>query len=333
MAPSFEEILKSGQFTFRIGEEKYPIIVHAAAIAATSYHMRALINGGMRESEERTADIIDLTVEDFIRFCEFAYRGDYTVPQWEQDPEPTEISSQIPASHAVHEYIPHFAYRSSIPPETLSEDESENEWDAGEASGEVPVEASAEAPTEPADYPQSDYPISVLGKKTKKKKKTSYKLALEFKNKFRKQIDERNYIRSSDVKDEILKQAVPYSNENSRQNFTPVFLAHARLYTFATMRLVEPLKYRALDKLHSTLKGFRLYTNRINDVVELARYAYGNGEDRRDDGTIDDLRKLVVEYIADNVHVIGNNAHFFALMEEGSEFVGDFWSIVRKFMI
>lgn len=283
--------------------------------------MRALINGGMRESEERIADINDLTVEDFIRFCEFAYRGDYTVPHWEQDPEPTDVSRETTDSQALLD-LQNAAHETSYSPEARDEPISPTQWRLDEA------------PAEPAVVSEFDYTawLSSLEKK-KKPQKPSYELALKSKNEFRAQINEREYIKSSDVKDEILKQAIPYSNANSRQNFTPVFLAHARLYTFATMRLIESLKDRALDKLHNTLKVFCLYTDRINDVVELARYAYGNGEDRRDDGTIDELRKLVVEYIADNAHVIGQSAHFFALMEEGGEFVGDFWGIVRKFTI
>ncbi|KAL6173863.1 hypothetical protein ACJQWK_00024 [Exserohilum turcicum] len=32
----------------------------------------------------------DVSVDDFIRFCEYAYRGDYTIPRWEELlPEPS----------------------------------------------------------------------------------------------------------------------------------------------------------------------------------------------------------------------------------------------------
>lgn len=80
----------SHQFTFFVGQEEKPIVVHAAAIAATSQQLDALINGGMQESATRCVRIEDVKVDDFIRFCEYAYRGDYTTPPWEKvPPEPS----------------------------------------------------------------------------------------------------------------------------------------------------------------------------------------------------------------------------------------------------
>lgn len=70
-------------------------MVHAAAIAATSQQLDALINGGMEESKTRCARMEDVKVDDFIRFCEYAYRGDYTVPPWEElPPEPSSTSGK-----------------------------------------------------------------------------------------------------------------------------------------------------------------------------------------------------------------------------------------------
>ncbi|KAF1971354.1 hypothetical protein BU23DRAFT_569869 [Bimuria novae-zelandiae CBS 107.79] len=78
MAPTFKDFIQSPQFTFFVGNEGKPIVVHAAAIAATSEQLDALINGGMEESEKRCARLEDVQVDDFIWFCEYAYRGDYT---------------------------------------------------------------------------------------------------------------------------------------------------------------------------------------------------------------------------------------------------------------
>jgi hypothetical protein len=57
-------------------------VVHAAVIAATSQYFNALINGGMKESQEGSAKLADVQFDDFMRFCEYAYRGDYTAPPW-----------------------------------------------------------------------------------------------------------------------------------------------------------------------------------------------------------------------------------------------------------
>jgi hypothetical protein len=55
-------------------------VVHAAVIAATGQYFDALINGGMKESEEGSAKLADVQFDDFMRFCEYAYRGGYTAP-------------------------------------------------------------------------------------------------------------------------------------------------------------------------------------------------------------------------------------------------------------
>lgn len=71
----------------------------------------------------------------------------------------------------------------------------------------------------------------------------------------------------------IIENFCPKGNSAPEQDFTPIFLAHARLYTFAEMRLVHSLRNLALHKLHKTLMCFRLYDHRVGDIVELARYA------------------------------------------------------------
>ncbi|KAF1838836.1 hypothetical protein BDW02DRAFT_564687 [Decorospora gaudefroyi] len=140
----------------------------------------------------------------------------------------------------------------------------------------------------------------------------------------------RNSVTRNEPKASMLDNFEPQGNNSPEQDFTLVFLAHARLYTFAYMRLIDPLKRLALHKLHKTLLGFQLYKRRIGDVIELARYAYGTGEDRKEDGTIEDLRKLVMEYMACAVSTFGKHDDFVSLLEEGGEFVGDFWRTVVK---
>ncbi|KAI4692601.1 hypothetical protein J4E81_007017 [Alternaria sp. BMP 2799] len=146
----------------------------------------------------------------------------------------------------------------------------------------------------------------------------------------RQRFHQREYLMPQEPKTIMLDRFEPTENSVPEQDFTPIFLAHARLYTFACMRLIDPLKRLALHKLHQTLLKFKLYDRRVGDVVELARYAYDNGEDRKPDGTIEDLRKLVVEYIACEVSTIGKHEAFAPLLQEGGEFVVDFWRIIAK---
>ncbi|KAL5412518.1 hypothetical protein PMIN04_009820 [Paraphaeosphaeria minitans] len=82
--PSFGEILRTKQFTFLIGPEQTPIVVHAGAIASLSKPLDRLVNGGMLEAQENVARFPELQAQDFERICEFSYCGNYTIPKPEQ---------------------------------------------------------------------------------------------------------------------------------------------------------------------------------------------------------------------------------------------------------
>ena len=151
----------------------------------------------------------------------------------------------------------------------------------------------------------------------------------------RTRLHKRTYLTDGYPTSWILNRFTPCTNTKVDQDFTPVFLAYGRLYTFANMKLVEPLKRLVLHKLHRTLMDFKLYVKRVGDVIKLARYAYNSDctPDREIHGTIDKLRRLVVEYIACEIDTIGKCSEFVELLEDGGEFVSDFWGIAKKYLI
>jgi hypothetical protein len=69
--------LHSTLFTFLIGKNEVPVIVHSGVVAALSSPLECLV----RESQENVVRFPDLEVCDFERICEFAYTGDYTKPE------------------------------------------------------------------------------------------------------------------------------------------------------------------------------------------------------------------------------------------------------------
>ncbi|KAK7187451.1 uncharacterized protein CC84DRAFT_1170361 [Paraphaeosphaeria sporulosa] len=311
MAPTFEDLIQSHQFTFFVGEEGKSIVVHAAAIAATSQQLDALINGGMEESEKRCARIGDVRVDDFIRFCEYAYRGDYTVPPWGQ--RPSDLSKKDQQNGHYDECAP------------LSAKEKKKRKKSQVTFGFLDAPPPMEPPQQSLvdeDIPAPETPP--MDMEYPDKSRTLLRIKL----------NSRRYLSNSSPRAVILKDFDPKLNSAADQDFTPVLLAHARLYCFAHLRLIAPLKELTLHKLHKTLMTFRLYTQRVGDIIELARYAYSSQDlpDRSDDGTLDDLRKLVVEYIVCEIDTIGRCEAYVKYMEEGGEFVGDFWRMARDYM-
>jgi hypothetical protein len=280
-----------------IGKEKKTVVVHANAIAATCNQMTVLINGNMNEASTRCAEIGNVEVEDFVRFCEYAYSGDFTVPTWKQDETPN-----------AHEPVVDLTW-------------------PGEPVDEVPrpdVSIGEEIPEPLEDW--AFRPEDILKKKKSKAKRLASNLREIFVN--------RTYQADGDnARSEIQGRFKPYANDTANQDFTPVFLAYARLYTFAHFRAIEPLKALTLQKLHSTLKGFKLYHKRVGDIVKLAEYAYTTDDlpGRGNNGTIDLLRQLVVEYIVCEINTIGMCREFVEFMEDGGEFVGDFWRTMRLY--
>jgi hypothetical protein len=53
--------------------------VHAAAIAATCKSLAELVSGETKEAQAGKVTWKQVAVDDFVRFCEWAYRGDYTM--------------------------------------------------------------------------------------------------------------------------------------------------------------------------------------------------------------------------------------------------------------
>ena len=108
----------------------------------------------------------------------------------------------------------------------------------------------------------------------------------------------------------------PRKNAESCEDYTEVFLSHARLYVFAEKYDVHELRYVALQKLQRTLAGFSLYKQRTGDISTLARYVYENTAERK--AKADELRSLVVHYVACNIETLAKDELFRSLLKEGS---------------
>jgi hypothetical protein len=209
---TFASLIQSKLFTFYVGEEEKPVVVHAAVIAATSSYFDALINGGMKESEDRSARLADVQSEDFLRFCEYAYRGDY--------------------------------------------------------------------------------------------------------------------------------EGNPICDEGDIDDCLLLLLPHARLYCFASTRLIHPLQDLVLKKLEdemqvvgSMLEDETELSNSVQGYLGLVRYVYSDASnlpERTDGGKVDKLKHLVVRDIVDNLAIIGETEELRGLIEEGGELVWDFWSAVKE---
>ncbi|KIW89627.1 uncharacterized protein Z519_09783 [Cladophialophora bantiana CBS 173.52] len=114
----------------------------------------------------------------------------------------------------------------------------------------------------------------------------------------------------------------PEVNQDSRQDYTPVFLCHAKLYIFSDKYNIEPLQELVLQKLRLTLSRFILHPQRVNDVVELLKYTYANTASR--DVKDDKLRDLVSDYLVCHIEKIVYDVEFINMLgKEGDGREGD----------
>ncbi|GAB7347284.1 hypothetical protein MBLNU459_g3370t1 [Dothideomycetes sp. NU459] len=303
----FESIINSKLFTFIVGKDEKAFTVHSAAISKLSSTLDALINGSMEEALKNIAILSDINSDDFTRFLQFAYTGDYTPPT-------AMMTSEEEAS--------------SYPP------------------GEVPVEPGEEVPAEmaPDDEPVyiNDLPsVSRFHHMKKGKKKKVYETwgtpdgdVMSSSNSIRKEnlrsvFNQRVYCPKT-PRMLYLKTCEPVKNSQAREDFSQIFLAHARLYLFADRYGISELARLSLHKLHQTLKGFTLYPARIGDVVTLVQEVYDHTAEREDG---EDLRDLVISYVASEIDAIGKSPAFTALLVDGGDLVKDVWGMVQRSLL
>lgn len=84
----------------------------------------------------------------------------------------------------------------------------------------------------------------------------------------------------------------PRKNKESCEDYTGVFLCHARLYVLGDIYDIPQLRQLALHRLHATLREFTLYPSRLNDIAVLAKYIFDNTQSH------DKIREMIVLYYA-----------------------------------
>lgn len=263
----------------------------------------------MSEAQEKCAAIEDVDEDTFVRFNEFLYTGDYSVPR----PEILLTSEDI-----------------------ASEDELNR---TGETSStiEQPPEPSTVNDEEPA--PVEDVSWSSWGAMAKTSKKKSKKVSHA--NHWREELEVVSepaaaesacgYCGTTQTKHESKKDRLwsafkeesyvkqrkswePCQNKEACESYAGVFLCHAHLYVLSDRYGIEPLQQLTLQKLRLTLSRFTFFKERVPDVVELVKYTYKHTMGH-DEG-IDKLRSLVMDYVVCHLEMVAKDEDFKDMLQE-----------------
>ncbi|KAG4441648.1 hypothetical protein IFR05_002855 [Cadophora sp. M221] len=277
-------------FKFTVGQnvdgELTTFSVHEEAIAALSQPLHTLMRSGLSESETGHAIWEDVSKDTFVRFAQFAYTGDYSVPALATRETAVLDGEKIADAEQIAVAIPAYVY--------VSEDEVEP---FGGGYGEKPEKKKK-------------------GKKGLVKEESPPDTAWV---RFQEAITEFPTFRKNSV-----YQYDPPSSFEPDKSYSSAFIGHASLWVMGNYRLVDSLKILALYKLHSTLAIFRITEKNVGDVVDLVRYAYSEEGAGIEEGT-SGLRNLVCLFLVIHQRALCQDDGFMDLLGEGGQFVKDFF--------
>lgn len=144
----------------------------------------------------------------------------------------------------------------------------------------------------------------------------------------------KSYLKSSTPHAAITALFSPQDAWDPQDDYTPVLLGHAHLYTFGDRYLIHALKNLSLKKIHKTLAGYSCSLEAQEAVMELARYAYDtNHTSDRVLGKINPLRELVVEFVVSKMADFKFFASHRELLEEEGEYATDVLDILDKWLL
>ena len=248
----------------------------------------------MSEAQECSAVLDDVDASTFIRFSQWAYFGYYEP----RELGPLDVVKPTPAP------IPKMPVFKAL--EELEKDEEE-----GAALSLV-------------IYPNGSSQWQHRDIKDTKKAKTSHKKFQRPKDILKEDFFLLKYPTSETSHSPLARRA----NRGPTEYHTEVFLSHAQLYVFAERYDIQPLKALAIHQLHATLALFTLYKERIVDIEALLRYTYANTADL--EGDTDQLRVMLMLYVATEIDILINADEFTRLLEEGGSLLHDVLKVVRK---
>ena len=283
-------VLASTPFKFLIGRSRKLFTVHAALIAHHSKPLDILVNGDMSEAKEGCALLDDVDEYTFVRFSQYAYTGDYVT-----------ADSDIVFDSSAITTTPITPDKASLGRVEYDGEESQpvadDEWGTFQSSKKVKKRGKAVMTWggEEIAMPAVDAPQSKKSKLWDSFKSKAYSISGP--------------------------AFQPRKNRESCEDYTEVFLCHARLYVFADKYDVGPLRWLSLHKLQRTLAEFTLYDERAGDIIDLMRYSYSNITCYA--GSLDELRLLVIHYTACVVEDLARSVKFQLLLEEGGSLARD----------
>jgi hypothetical protein len=272
-----------------------------------------MVNGPMAEAQKGYGVLEDVDKGTFERFMEWGYKGYYKAAGFEIKTV-SHPSPPIPTNEE------------GPKPTSWTEDDLFFERPAPELHDDMEISAPEGC------LVFGDVESACRNSKKDKKgkgSKTTRETIWETIQKPTQELKESFLHRKYTVRRDVISIPPTRANRGEHEDYTEVFLSHARLYVFAEEYDIGALKTLALEELHSTLAIYTLYRCRTGDIIALLRYVYANT--RMPDEGGEELRTLVRDYMGYEMSVLMQDEEFKDLMiEDGGAMLADFMEMVAK---
>lgn len=268
--------------------------VHKGLASGLSEPLDALMNNGkMLESTSGKAVLEHVDVNVFVAFCEFAYRGSYTVPtgrEIDSDSKTAENSGSDPDASLVGTANKTPSYpRVPDEDEWLSPYSSEDGWSWGKGPQRTAIR--------------------------ERKNLSEWLDGPPYMRRLRLPPPEPNlWVRLVTTFDELKFSEADLGKEQSRPS---ALTFHAKVYAFATTYLVRPLRDLSLGYLHHELCEFPLLVENLQYIFDLVEYTYGHTQ--RGEAWGPKLRELVAHYVASRAHFLSRYDRLWDLLDSYGE--------------
>jgi hypothetical protein len=287
-----------------------------------------LIKGDLSEAQAGCTIWKEVSKETFERFVQFAYTGDYSIPdtrEWttiaEPQKEDTDVSKAFESK--CEEEKPAEGYDSldelkiRLPIGKRSKKDKKKSKSAGGGYGGFGGWGTASS--EPAPEPEPDsWPGSTSVIRTSRDTYPDSPPPWPFSTDFHSL--QCPLLAPRNIHHHACEPAGQFEPDRSYSN---VFLSHASLYVLGDYWLIDALRALAIHKLHQVLCIFELDGKNVTDIVDLARYAYEEEGKGGEDG-IGRLRGIACQYIALHAPELSVHSVFMDFIAEGGHFARDF---------
>ncbi|KXT13982.1 hypothetical protein AC579_8848 [Pseudocercospora musae] len=293
-------------YSFATSAEKYVTViqraeffVHQSLFGHLSKALDTLVHGQMKEAKEGCGCIDDVDADTFARVVEYMYTRDYPAAEHSVLLDAASIANENQKQHK---------------PDTNARKVGWNNGDLWRCfQDEIePTLSSVEpfdSPIRSNDYSSSKHmaTYNAMGTSTTATATATARRGQRAWQSFLSQ-PRMNPVRGP--------KPVPYTARpisEACEDYSDVFVSHAKMYVFADTYDIEELRLLSLHKLHQALACFTLYQARVADIASLLQYTYENTTERK--GAIDDLRALVVSYVCCFVEMLLGDDMFKATIQ------------------